>query len=262
MNPSSEVLAAGTMENCFRDASDLVESYVVEGATTGEGAAQAATMHLVCRSIADLRSAQYLATSGFTIQMYSLVRPVMESINLIELFAAEPDMADQWAAGEHWKFAPAKVRERLGVGDDPIYSWACAHSHPRFPGFQLTTYSAVDHATGRTTIHPFIGGLPLEFPVVLMAATMPGNTLCMLALALGHLTVKEEVAQTWPTVVRQVGQTVLPGYEAVYGVLEEKHGLLSDETAELLGRIRSAIEAAAEMEGIVADALAEQNADA
>jgi hypothetical protein len=116
--PTREPLAAGKMENCFRDASDLIEQYLIDGAAGMSGAAPIAIFHLICRSLADLRCAQYLASSGFTIQMYSLVRPAIESINLVDLFAAEPAAADDWIAGKHWEFRPAKVRERLGLGDD------------------------------------------------------------------------------------------------------------------------------------------------
>lgn len=254
---TEETLAAGKMENAFRDASDNVERYFIEGAAKVEGPAQIATMHLICRSLADLRSGQYLACEGFPIQMYSLVRPVIESINLVELFAKEPEMAEKWAAGEHKKFAPAKVRERLGIADDPVYSWMCEHSHPRFAGFQLTTYLVTDQE-GIETMRGYIGGLPLELPQVLLATTAPGNVLCQLSLALGHCTVKEEVAHTWPTVARSVGETVLPGYEAVYEALG-KHGLKDDQMAEMVEAMREAIAAATEMEEIVAEAASDSS---
>lgn len=247
-----ETLAAGKMENCFREASDHVERYLIDGAAELSGAAQIATMHLVCRSLADLRAGQSLACEGFPVQMYSLVRPVIESINLVELFAREPKMAETWAAGEHWEFRPAKVRERLGLGDDPVYSWACEHSHPRFAGFRLTTYLVTDK-DGRETMRPYIGGLPLELPMVLMATTMPGNVLCLLTtFAVAHCPVKTEVAYTWPTLARKVGQTIMPGYEAVYRVLEE-HGMKDNNVTALLNALQKSIAATAEMEEIVAE---------
>jgi hypothetical protein len=244
-----ELLAAGKMENCFRDASDSIEQYLIDGAAQMSGAAPIAIFHLICRSLADLRSAQYLASSGFPVQMYSLVRPVIESINLVDLFVQEPSAADEWMAGEHRKFRPAVVRKKLGLGDDDVYSWACAHSHPRFAGMQLTTYTVTDNATGKTTVQPFIGGLPLEFPSVLMATTFPGNILCMLSESLAHATVKEEVAKTWPMVARRVGETLLPGFQAVYEALEV-HGLPEAESAKLLESVKVAIASAAELEGI------------
>jgi hypothetical protein len=246
---SRETLAAGQMENCFRDASDHIERYLTDGQAGMSGAAPIAILHLICRSLADLRSAQYLASSGFTVQMYSLVRPVIESINLIDLFVQEPTTADEWMAGEHWKFRPAAVRKRLGLGDDDVYSWACAHSHPRFAGMQLTTYTVRDTKTGETTVRPYIGGLPLEFPSVLMATTFPGNILCMLSHSLSHATVKTEVAKTWPTVARKVGEELVPGFEAVYKALES-HGLPEEEGAKLIASVKEAIESAKELEAM------------
>jgi hypothetical protein len=84
MPTNKETLAAGKMENCFRDASDHIECYLTDGLAGMSGTAPIAIVHLICRSLADLRSAQYLASSGFTVQMYSLVRPVIESINLVD----------------------------------------------------------------------------------------------------------------------------------------------------------------------------------
>lgn len=156
--PTKETLAAGKMENCFRDASDLIERYLTDGAAQMSGAAPIAIFHLICRSLADLRSAQFLASSGFIVQMYSLVRPAIESINPVDLFAAEPAAADAWTDGRHWESRPAKVRERLGIGDDEVYSWACEHSHPRFRGLQLTTYHVKNEATDEGTVRPYIGG--------------------------------------------------------------------------------------------------------
>jgi hypothetical protein len=257
MKSSAETLAAGKMENCFREASDHIEGYLIDGAAQLSGAAQIATTHLLCSSLADLRAAQFLAGEGFPLQAYSLVRPAIESINLVELFAEEPSAADSWAAGEFREFTPAKVRARLGIDKDPVYSWMSEHSHPRFAGFQLTTYLVTDEG-GRETLRPYVGGLPLELPSVLLATTAPANVLCQLSLSLGHCTVNKEVALTWPTVARSVGETVLPGYQAVYEALK-KHGLTDKAEAEMLQTLRVAIASAAEMEEIVSEA---RNTDA
>lgn len=248
--PSRETLAAGHMENCFRDASDHIERYLMDGGTGMSGSAPIAIIHLICRSLADLRSAQYLASSGFPVQMYSLVRPVIESINLVDLFVQEPTAADEWMAGEHWKFKPWKVREKLGLKDkDEMYSWACEHSHPRYAGMQLTTYMVTDAESGMTTVRPYVGGLPLEFPAVLMATTFPGDVLCMLSQALSHASVKTEVAKTWPTVARRVGEDLLPGFRAVYGALEA-HGLPEKEGEKFLEVVKTTIALAAELEAM------------
>jgi len=75
MDTSPETLAAGKMENCFREASDHIERYLIDGGAQISGAAQIATTHLLCRSLADLRAGQYLACEGFPsrcIRLYAL----------------------------------------------------------------------------------------------------------------------------------------------------------------------------------------------
>jgi len=248
--PTPEALAVGEMENRFREASDLVERYMIDGATVGHGAAVFATWHLISRSLADLRAGQFLASSGFPIQMASVVRPVIESLNLIELFAQEPEAAQRWADGQWQEFMPGRVRERLGLGNDPVYSWLSEHSHPRFAGLQLTAYRIVREDAEREVARIYSGGLPLEFPSVLLATMNPSNVLCQLALALDHLPVKEEVAGTWPTVARQVAETVLPGYEAVIAALA--HHQVGEETAAaLLATVNEAIAHGRELEELV-----------
>jgi hypothetical protein len=247
--PSRETLAAGHMENCFRDASDHIERYLVEGPAGMSGPAPIAILHLLCRSLADLRTGQFLASSGFPVQMYSLVRPAMEAINLIDLFAQDADAANDWMDGKHWEFRPAKVRDRLGLDKDELYSWASAHSHPRFAGMQLTTYTVTDTSTGETTVRPYIGGLPLELPQVLMATTFPGTILGLLAHALSHATVKTEVAKTWPTVARKGGEDLMPGFETVYAALGE-HGLPEEEAEKMSAVLQESIDLARELEEI------------
>ena len=139
----SQFLAAGKMENCFRDAADLLERYIVEGTFRSEKTADIAITHLVARSLTDVRWGQHLASSGYPIQMYSVIRPVSESINLIKLFVQEPAFAEEWAAGDYATFRPAAVRQMLGSEKDELYSWMSEHSHPRFAGFQLTTYNVI-----------------------------------------------------------------------------------------------------------------------
>lgn len=251
--PTAEFLAAGEMENRFREASDLVERYMIDGATVGHGAAAFATWHLISRSLADLRAGQFLASSGFPIQMASVVRPVIESLNLIELFAQEPEAAQRWADGEWQEFMPAAVRKRLGLGKDAVYAWLSEHSHPRFAGLQLTAYRIVREDAERDVARVYTGGLPLEIPSVLLATMNPANVLGQLSLALDHLPVNEEVAGTWPTVARQVAETVLPGFEAVIAALA--HHQVGEETAAaLLATIKETLVLARELEELAQQA--------
>ena len=259
-SPSASEVAVGEMENRFRDAADRAERFLTEGLVAGRGSAQAATAHLLARSLADLRSGQYLVGNGFVLQMASVVRPALESLNLIELFARNPEAADRWTRGRNIpEFRPARVRDALGIGADEVYSWLSEASHPRFAGFQMTAYQAVredgeagaDRAPDIPRLHLFIGGLPLELPIVLNAVTMPSNVLCQLGLQLSHCPVRRELAWTWATVAREMAETVRPGYEAIGRVLVDQSPDSAELNASLLAQIDGAIEAMREMEQIM-----------
>jgi len=250
------VLAAGEMENRFRDASDLVERFLMEGSGRSSGSAAAASLHLAARTLADLRAGQHLIGNGFVIQMASVVRPAVESINLIELFAKDPTAADRWATGENREeFRPVKVRKRLGQEKDPVYSRLCEMSHPRFAGFQLTAYQQVakdEEEDAVPVLRTYIGGVPLEFPGVLSATMLPGDVLCLFSVQLEHVPVKPEVAWTWATVVRQVHETLRPGYEAVLHVLGE-HAEDTDLAQGMLESLDRAMGHVRDLEAIVAE---------
>lgn len=85
-----------------------------------------------------------------------------------------------------------------------------------------------------------------------MATTLPGNVLCLLSSALAHVTVKTEVARTWPTVVREVGEAIMPGFEEVWLTLEA-HGLPEEETTKLLDSMRESMAHAIDLEEIHAE---------
>jgi hypothetical protein len=138
--PSPQARAAVAMEEQFRTAADLLERFIVDGTSRSEKLADFAITHLVARSVADLRAGQLLAGEGHPIQMYAVIRPVAESLNLIDLFVNDPERAEAWAAGDYRQFQPAKVRKELGIHSDPVYAWMAEHSHPRYAGLQLTTY--------------------------------------------------------------------------------------------------------------------------
>jgi hypothetical protein len=113
---------------------------------------------------------------------------------------------------------PFKVRERLGIEEDPLYSWLSELSHPRFAGLQTTGFQIVREASGDNepaSVRVYIGGLPLELPHVLNAAGFPGNALSMLVMTMDHCPMKVEVARSWATLVREVSEILFPGYEAL-----------------------------------------------
>jgi hypothetical protein len=75
-------------------------------------------------------------------QAYNALRPIIESCDLIDLFANDPEQAKKWVTTErpHREFVPADVRELLGRDRyDPIYSFVSkAGAHPRFLGAQMS----------------------------------------------------------------------------------------------------------------------------
>jgi hypothetical protein len=225
--PTAAELALGNIENQFRSAVEDVEGYI-SNATATSGSAQWAILHLVGRSLADLKCGMFLVTSGYIVQMYSVIRPVKESLNLIRLFEQQPEKADEWAAGNYREFTPAKVRDALGGKDDPIYSWMSEHSHPRFAAAQLSTYS-----TGPARGVILSGGMPLDHPQVLLAAALPGDLLTEVAFAAGQIPMARAAALDWPSTVASVIEKLIEGvtglFKAIYATVE---GVPSQEIAD------------------------------
>jgi hypothetical protein len=252
---SPQARAAVTMEEQFRAAADLLERFLVDGAFRSDKPADFAITHLVGRSLADLRWGQYLACEGYPIQMYSVIRPVSEALNLIDLFVKEPERAEAWAAGEYRQFQPAAVRKELGIDSDPVYAWMAEHSHPRFAGLQLTTYKIKREGEEWQNVL-FLGELPLEFGPVLIATTMPGLALLDLALAAGHVVVRKEVALGWATMLRQVAELLEVGFQAVWDAADFEDVGLDELGAKMREAIKSAADRAREIEQIADEAKA------
>jgi hypothetical protein len=204
--PDARTLAAGEMENRFRTAAEALAGYIETGRPETSGAAEFAILHLVSRSLADLRWGQYLSGSGYPIQMYSVVRPVSEAMNLIDLFVQEPDLAQSWAEGNWRDFMPGRVRERLGIDKDPLYEFLAEHSHPRFAGLQMTVFQRVGEPDeqGRNRAILYMGEVPFDVPVALLATAIPGLLLAQLVLSAGHVRLDYQAARRWPTVIRTV----------------------------------------------------------
>ena len=223
------------MEEQFTAAADLLERFIVDGASRSDRPADFAITHLVGRSLADLRWGQYLACEGCPIQMYSVIRPVSEALNLIDLFAKKPERAEAWAAGKHWEFKPASVREELGIDGDPVYRWMSEHSHPCFAGLQLMTYKIKSEGEEEWRNVMFLGELPLELGPVLIATTMPGLALLDIAIAAGHVVVRKEVALGWSTMLRQVAGGLEPGFQAVWDAATPEESELDEASSKLRG---------------------------
>jgi hypothetical protein len=242
------------MEEQFRAAADMLERFIVDGAFRSEKPADFAITHLVGRSLADLRWGQYLAGEGYPIQMYSVIRPVSEALNLIDLFVKEPDRTDAWVAGDYRQFQPAAVRKELGIDSDPVYAWMAEHSHPRFAGLQLTTYKIKREGQEEWQNVLFLGELPLEFGPVLIATTMPGLALLDLALAAGHVVVRKDVALGWATMLRQVAELLETGFQAVWDAADFGDVGLDELGSKMREAIKSSVDRAREIEQIADEA--------
>jgi len=245
------MLAAGAMENRFTAAADALAAYIREGAPQTHGAAEFAILHLVSRSLSDLRWGQLLASSGYPIQMYSVIRPVPEALNLIDLFVDDPVAAERWANGEWREFLPVRVRERLGIEEDALYSFMSEHSHPRFAGLQLSVFRRVggEEGEGQQAIL-FMGEIPFDVPAVLLATAMPGALLAQLALAAGHVRLARVAALGWAGVIRRTAVELAEGWREVAAQLPEAE----NDEGEIIEPLRHIQEIAAELEAAAAEA--------
>jgi hypothetical protein len=113
------------------------------GRRRGDGERAFAIFHLLARSITDLIAAVHLASHAYLQQAHTLVRPVHENCDLIELFAQYPDEAVQWVNSENpgKEFRPGDVRQRIGEPSESkdVYGHLSEMGpHPRFAGSRIT----------------------------------------------------------------------------------------------------------------------------
>lgn len=252
------------MENCFRAAQKALKEYIARPLHS-QGPAPIAITHLVARSLTDLGWGQYLASSGYPIQMYSVIRPVREAINLIDLFAQKPERAQDWVDGKFWSLTPKKVRDELGIEDDAVYSWMAEHSHPRFAGLQLTTYKMRREGEEGWRNVMYLDELPFELLPVLIATAMPGLALMDLASASGHVHISdkpENVAVAWASMLREVAENLEPGFQAVSAAARPED-LEDDEMGTQLAQaLAETLEHARDLEKLAANAVATSGSSA
>lgn len=112
------------------------------GPSKGGGEMAFAVNHLLARSISDLLAGVHLGAHIYLQQAYSVMRPVFESIDLINLFAEKPELAERWVNAEEpgKEFSPRQVRGLLGRKEpEEVYGhFSEVGPHPRFAGAQLT----------------------------------------------------------------------------------------------------------------------------
>lgn len=101
-----------------------------------------AIVHLLSRSLSDLLAGGHLASHHYLPQAYAVLRPVLDSTDLIALFAQDPEEATLWTTTQraHVDFAPATVRTKLGREryDEVHGHFSESGSHPRFAGAQIS----------------------------------------------------------------------------------------------------------------------------
>lgn len=151
---------------------------VIDGTTAGSNADQAIN-HLAVRSVADAEVGQRVILLGRPIQMFSVVRSILESLNLMRLFEKQPELATEWMqGGNNPKFKPWAVRSTLGLPTtDEFYSTMCEYSHPRLMGYLWTQ----DWGRERDVLMLDMNGIPLEDERVVLCLPVPLQLLTMIA---------------------------------------------------------------------------------
>jgi hypothetical protein len=93
-------------------------------------------------SITDIVTGLQLLSHCYLQQAHSVIRPVQENCELLDLFAADPDAASRWMETETpgKEFSPRAVREQLGQnGPEETYGHLSEiGTHPRLAGMQFS----------------------------------------------------------------------------------------------------------------------------
>lgn len=101
-----------------------------------------AICHMLARATTDLLAGVHLISHLYLPQAYTVLRPVYEAIDLVELFAKDPQQADLWVSTDKTfrEFTPSAVRKKLGVArSTAVRDHFTEHgTHPRLPGARLS----------------------------------------------------------------------------------------------------------------------------
>lgn len=140
------------IQKAFADAAQPLFALITQagGSHPGDGERAFAMLHLLGRALTDLIAAMHLASHAYLQQAYTLIRPVHEHCDLVELFAQAPEEAASWI--NHPKpgveYRPAAVRQRIGAGPDAAEMYGHLSemgSHPRFAGSRIAGMMRVSH---------------------------------------------------------------------------------------------------------------------
>jgi hypothetical protein len=162
------------------------------GPTTGRGEQVFGIFYLLTRGLSDVLAGAHLVSHCYLSQAYSVMRPVLDGCDLVELFAQDPARAALWAntTQGHKDFAPADVRELIGVDrHDPVDShFSECGSHPRFAGARLSGGMRIgrENPDDKTAILR-IGPMWPEHPSTLFAWAFTFETVVKLGREFRHL---------------------------------------------------------------------------
>lgn len=162
------------------------------GPTIGRGEQVFGIFYLLTRGLSDVLAGAHLVSHCHLSQAYSVMRPVLDGCDLVELFAQDPAQAVLWAntTEGHKDFAPGKVRELIGVDrHDPVHShFSESGSHPRFAGARRSGGMRIDrdNPADKTAVLR-IGPMWPEHPSTLFAWAFTFEAVVKLGFKFRHL---------------------------------------------------------------------------
>lgn len=113
---------------------------------------------LLARCITDLTTAVFLAKHHHFIQSLTVARPIIESLNLVELAEKDPAYITHWIKNEWKEIGPAKVRKLLNLKEDEFYSYLSnIASHPMWGMTRgmVSMSQSEDRRVAHVSIGPF-----------------------------------------------------------------------------------------------------------
>lgn len=135
----------------------------------GNSAQALAMSHLATRSMSDLVASAHLASHAYLQQAYTVLRPVLENCDLLELFYREPGEALLWleSAEPGRLFRPAEVRRRVEAPaeDGDAYGYLSElGSHPRAAGSRIASVFRLSEQGLLESVESRIGPFLLSHP--------------------------------------------------------------------------------------------------
>ncbi len=138
--------------------------YDVSVEKTNRGQASFAKLSMLFSCVDELVACFHLAQHGYINQAYTHVRTIFESLNKIELFIKDEYFAELWCSQDERKkkqeLSPYAVRTKLGVKEDPLYSFFSVHGpHVTFEYIKAKSGKKLEVSDkGNPQIEFFLGG--------------------------------------------------------------------------------------------------------